>query len=112
MTRDEVHAVAQGRVWTGRQAKARGLVDELGGLRRAVELAKERAGIDPEREVTLVGFPRRRTLWEQLEQSVSLTSAAAWLSSPAVRSAAALLGPTELVASGAPLLLLPGAAAR
>jgi protease-4 len=112
MTRDEVHAVAQGRVWTGRQAKARGLVDELGGLRRAVELAKERADIDPAREVTLVPFPRRRTLWQQLEQSISLTSAAAWLSSPAVRSAAALLGPTELLASGAPLLLLPGPAVR
>ena len=111
MTRDEVHAVAQGRVWTGRQAKTRGLVDELGGLRRAVELAKERAGIDPEREVTLIPFPRRRTLWEQLQQSVSITSAAAWLASPAVRSAAALLGPSELVASGAPLLLLPAPAA-
>ncbi|MCY3842240.1 MAG: signal peptide peptidase SppA [Acidobacteria bacterium] len=112
MTRDEVHAVAQGRVWTGRQAKARGLVDELGGLRRAVELAKEQAGIDPEREVTLVPFPRRRSVWEQLQQSVSLASAAAWLTSPAVRGAAALLGPTELLASGAPLLLLPRPAPR
>ena len=107
MTRDAVHAVAQGRVWTGRQAKTHGLVDELGGLRRAVELAKERAGIDPGRDVTLVAFPRRRSLWEQIEQSVSLTSAAAWLSSPAVRSAAALLGPAELLTAGAPLVLLP-----
>ena len=34
-TRDEVHAVAQGRVWTGAQAKERGLVDRLGGLETA-----------------------------------------------------------------------------
>lgn len=110
MTRDEVHAVAQGRVWTGRQAKARGLVDELGGLRRAVDLAKERAGIAPEREVTLVPFPRRRTLWEQIRQSVSVTATVARLASPAVRNVAALLGAAELVSSGAPLLLLPAPA--
>ena len=107
MTRDEVHAVAQGRVWTGRQAKAHGLVDELGGLRRAVDIAKARAGIDPERDVTLVPYPRRRTLWQQLEQSVALTSAAAWLASPAARSLFAALGPAELLAAGAPLALLP-----
>lgn len=40
---EEMHEVAQGRVWTGRQAKDRGLVDHIGGLAKAVEVAKSRA---------------------------------------------------------------------
>jgi protease IV len=41
----EIEAVARGRVWTGRDALDRGLVDELGGLRDAVRIARERAGL-------------------------------------------------------------------
>ena len=43
--RDRVHEIARGRVWTGADALERGLVDELGGLRRAAELVRERAGL-------------------------------------------------------------------
>ena len=43
---EEVLEIAKGRVWTGEQALAVGLVDELGGMSRAVEVAKEIAGID------------------------------------------------------------------
>ncbi len=42
---DQMEALAQGRVWVGAQAKKNGLIDELGGLDRAVELVKERAKI-------------------------------------------------------------------
>lgn len=45
MTRERAHELARGRVWSGADAHERGLVDELGGLRRAVELARERAGL-------------------------------------------------------------------
>jgi protease-4 len=45
MSREAVHEVARGRVWTGADALGRGLVDELGGLQRAVEIARERAGL-------------------------------------------------------------------
>jgi protease-4 len=45
MSREAVHEVARGRVWTGADALERGLVDELGGLRRAVEIARERSGL-------------------------------------------------------------------
>jgi protease-4 len=45
MTYEQVHELARGRVWTGADAHERGLVDELGGLRRAAELARERAGL-------------------------------------------------------------------
>ncbi len=44
-TPERIDAIAQGRVWTGKQAKELGLVDELGGLDRALALAKERAKI-------------------------------------------------------------------
>ena len=43
---DRVEALARGRVWSGADAYARGLVDELGGLRDAVRIARERAGLD------------------------------------------------------------------
>ena len=45
MSKEEIDAIGQGRVWTGKQAMDRGLVDELGGLDRAVELAAEVADI-------------------------------------------------------------------
>jgi protease-4 len=45
MTLEAVHEVARGRVWTGADALERGLVDELGGLHRAIEIASERAGL-------------------------------------------------------------------
>ena len=45
MTRDAVHAVARGRVWTGKDAHTHGLVDRLGGLREALEEARTRAGV-------------------------------------------------------------------
>lgn len=45
-TRDEVHAIAQGRVWIGTDAKSHGLVDELGLFDGAVKAAARRAGLD------------------------------------------------------------------
>ena len=56
-TPDEVEAVAKGRVWSGEDAKAHGLVDELGGFDKALSLAKQAAGIAPEQDVTLKWFP-------------------------------------------------------
>ncbi len=54
MTREAVHEVARGRVWTGADAFEHGLVDELGGLRRAVEIARERAGLPVDAPVRAV----------------------------------------------------------
>jgi protease-4 len=62
MTFEEAEKLAHGRVWTGRQAKENGLIDELGGLDRAIELAKEEAGIDIAEEVTLVHYPKKKGL--------------------------------------------------
>jgi protease-4 len=61
---EEIASVAEGRVWTGSDAKANGLVDELGGLDRAIELVKKRANIPAGEEIQLVTYPPRRTIFE------------------------------------------------
>ena len=58
MTVEDVDAVARGRVWTGADAKDRGLVDELGGLRTAIDRAKVLAGFDADAEVKVVAAAR------------------------------------------------------
>jgi protease-4 len=60
MKPEDVRSVAQGRIWSGRDAKARGLVDELGGFVDAVRLAKRNAGLDEDEEVELVTYPGNR----------------------------------------------------
>ncbi|MCX5801913.1 MAG: signal peptide peptidase SppA [Candidatus Eisenbacteria bacterium] len=60
MTEKEVDGVARGRVWTGAQAVDVGLVDVIGGLDRAVEIAKVQAGIPKDSPVTLAIYPKRR----------------------------------------------------
>ena len=63
---DDVEALAQGRVWTGAQAKQNGLVDELGGIDRAIELVKQKAKIAASEKITLVAYPPRRSLFQVL----------------------------------------------
>ena len=60
MSGDRVHELARGRVWTGADALANGLVDELGGLDRAVGLARTRAGLPPDAPVRI--YPKVRPL--------------------------------------------------
>jgi len=66
---DQMEALAQGRVWLGAQAKMNGLVDEIGGLDRAVEMIKQRTNIAASEQVTLVTYPPRRSLLEVLLKS-------------------------------------------
>lgn len=107
MTREAIEAVAQGRVWTGRQAREVGLVDELGGLRTAVTLAKDRAGIAADEEVTLVVYPRPRTFLEVLSRSLAVrTSLLGWWQ-PASRWPTAVTTPLRLFRPGEPLALMP-----
>ncbi len=108
MTRDEVHAIAQGRVWTGRQAQALGLVDELGGLDRALAIAKSEAGIAPDRDVTVVRYPRSRSFFEMINSDFGVTSLMApWLVTPADRVAAMATLPMRLFRPGEPIALMP-----
>lgn len=66
MSREAVDQIAQGRVWTGQDALGIGLVDELGGLDRAIELAAEAAELDQGRPVSLGYYPEPRGLLESL----------------------------------------------
>ncbi|MAI79974.1 MAG: signal peptide peptidase SppA [Deltaproteobacteria bacterium] len=63
---EKVDEVAQGRVWTGAQAKEVGLVDRIGGLHESVAAVRERLGLDPEADVALIPFPPPRGFAEEL----------------------------------------------
>jgi protease-4 len=64
LSTDAVGAVAEGRVWTGRQALERGLVDELGGLEEAFAAAKRAANLAADEPVSVERFPKPRRLWK------------------------------------------------
>ena len=61
-----IDSVAQGRVWTGSQARERGLVDEFGGLDKAIEVAKQLAKIPADKGVERVILPYPTTFLQQL----------------------------------------------
>jgi protease-4 len=62
LSEQEVHQVGRGRVWTGRQAMMRGLVDDLGDLNAAIELASRKAGLPPTKKYRTVTYARRAGL--------------------------------------------------
>jgi len=66
MTYQQLEPYAQGRAWTGEQAKKHGLVDELGGMNRAIALAKEKAGIDSLAQVKVVVYTTKKSWIERL----------------------------------------------
>jgi len=72
-TADRVEAVAKGRIWSGEDAKAKGLVDELGGYDVALRLAREAAKIPDNQPFNLTVFPRDRgsieTIYQRLFES-------------------------------------------
>jgi len=73
-TRDEVHEVAQGRIWTGRRALELGLIDELGGFNTALGLAKSEAGLATDKKVGIVSYPESGGFREWfLSQSLATT---------------------------------------
>lgn len=104
LSRERVHELARGRVWTGADAKEHGLVDELGGLDLALDLARKKAGLPEDAPVRT--FPHVSPL-ERLrpaESSEDRTAAAARLDGwGPLAGAAARLG---LPAAGP--LILPG----
>jgi protease-4 len=115
MTPEQVDAVAQGRVWTGQQAREHGLVDALGGLYTAVTIAKERARIAADEDVELVAFPPRRSLYEALREQLGGGAFSAWAlfaGRAEQHVAAALSTPGRLFRRGEPLALMPLAFGR
>lgn len=83
MDLSNVERLAGGRVWIGRDAERLGLVDELGGLDRAIEAAARRAGLE-EGSYRLRVLPRPRSLLERLDALLpAVGSISGWLNSDA-----------------------------
>jgi protease-4 len=122
MTVEKVEQVAAGRVWTGAQARQHGLVDALGGLDRAIALAKERAGIPADREVEVVSYPPPKTLAELLIEQLTgsendrqmemLYSVVRGLGTAERRAFGVLTAPARLFRPGEPLALMPASFLR
>lgn len=112
MTPEAVDAIAQGRVWTGRQAKDLGLVDVLGGLDRAVAIAKERAKIPAGEQVELIVYPPKRSVYDLLMSTLTgadgRVGLGSFLGPQGRRAAGALTAPLRLFRRGEPLALMPG----
>jgi protease IV len=66
MTVEAVDKIGKGRVWTGAQAKQLGLVDELGGLDRSIEVAKQLAHIPAGESVGIMRLPEEKTFFQVL----------------------------------------------
>jgi len=61
---EKANSIGQGRVWTGTQAKENGLIDEFGGLEKAIDVAKQLANLPADKDVKRVVFPAPRPFFE------------------------------------------------
>ncbi len=102
---DQVEEAARGQIWSGADAQARGLVDELGGLAMAIRLAKEETEISRDTDVTLVAYPSEGERWESLIGEFMRGGA----SLPALSGSAALPGTEALARQLRALLEQPDA---
>jgi protease-4 len=109
MPAEKVDGVAQGRVWTGRQAQGIGLVDELGGLDRAIRIAMERAKMDPAREADLLVYPQPRSAFEILANpfGAAATGMEMVLSRPRAALVPSVLSNLLRFRRGEPLAVMP-----
>jgi protease-4 len=114
-TPEKIDQLAQGRVWTGQQARDNGLVDVLGGLESAVAVAKARAKIAADAEVELVVYPPRKSFYEivteQFGASGDQMAAGVWLAANLtageLEALRTIRGPLALFRRGEPLALMP-----
>ncbi len=112
---EEINTIGQGRVWTGTQAKANGLIDDFGGLEKAIAVAKELAGMPADKDARRVVFPAPKpffeTYFDEEDSSVSAeekTRAAILESLPTdVRRAFKYVALFERMERGEAMLLLP-----
>jgi protease-4 len=114
-TPEKIDAIAQGRVWTGKQAKDLGLVDSLGGLQHALRAAKRRANIDENAEVELVIYPERNPFYDLVQSPLGVGAGealAGWFGLGGNRTLGALTAPLRLFRSGEPLAIMPNVFVR
>jgi len=117
LSTERVDGVGRGRVWTGAQGAEIGLVDSLGGIRTATNLAKEKVGLHADDDVGLVPYPRPKPLIEQVREAVESGAVEAAARAAVVEAAGAAM-PAPLsrlvewlssVPTGVPVLLPPAA---
>jgi len=123
----KIDAIAQGRVWTGQQAHQIGLVDEIGGLDDALRIAKQRAKLDPKKDVDLIIYPARRTFYDVLANPLGTADESAgalaarqtslgartWpFSRPEIKAVETALGTLSLFRRGEPLAVMPNVFVR
>jgi protease-4 len=109
-TTEEIDAIGQGRVWTGRQARELGLVDELGGLNMAIGIARQHAKLDPDRDVDLVVYPPKRSIYELVANPFGVAAgfgASRLFGRPDLRMVDSAAGWLRLFRRGEPLALMP-----
>lgn len=110
-TTEKIDAVGQGRVWTGRQALQLELVDELGGLQRAIQIAKQHARLDASKDVQLVVYPPKRTVYDLLSNPLGTVRESALgltrLRRPEARIVDAVTSTLQLFRRGEPLMIMP-----
>jgi protease-4 len=115
-TPEKIDAVGQGRVWTGSQAKQIGLVDELGGLDRAIAIAKQRAKIAQDQDVELVIYPPRKSFYDIFKSPFGASDGAATLAAMLgftdPRIVQSLAAPLQVFRRGEPLALMPNVFVR
>jgi protease-4 len=112
LSTEQVDAIGQGRVWTGRQALEVGLVDELGGLYTAVRRAKEAVDLAATDDVYLIPFPRQKSLSAQVVDAFQQTMIR--IAGPGIAWSESLPAPLRRIAdwtrdlpTGTPLLIPP-----
>jgi protease-4 len=90
MTREELINLAGGRIWTGRQAKENGLIDELGTLEDAIAAARDLAKLPADKEPELLLLPKSKSFLDTLLEDMAGSRA------PGLSAAAALRQVPEL----------------
>jgi len=110
-TPEKIDAIAQGRVWTGAQAKTLGLIDELGGLQRALAVAKQRAKLSPDSEVELVIYPGKKSFYDLLKDPLGASERTMGLGMllgiKDPRPLQTLTAPLRVFRKGEPLAIMP-----
>ena len=93
LTIEDVDRLGQGRIWSGRQAKEHGLVDQLGGLNLAIAIARQRAGLG-EQSFEIIQFPKKTWLSQAFSnlQFLFTTQPRAELANDDVKNAPAEIG--------------------
>jgi protease-4 len=92
MKLDKLESLAEGRIWTGRQAVENGLADKIGTLADAIKLAKGQAGLKEGDKVDLMILPKPKSFFEQLFDTEGESSASSSIVAAAVRRETGLVG--------------------